>query len=123
MDEIAIYWITRLDTFKSLFELLSGISLVSIVAFGLISIIGSHDNDFISDTNLLNRFKRITHISFICCVVFCLINCFLPSTKEMFAIKCIPAIASKENIEKFKDISSNMLDATADYIKGLNKSR
>jgi hypothetical protein len=40
----------------------------------------------------------------------------------MFAIKCIPVIASKENIKKFKTIGNDMLDATAAYIKDLKKS-
>lgn len=123
MDDMTIYWITRLDTFKGLFEVLSVVSFISVAAFGIISVVGSYDNDMIYDTNLLNCFKRITRISCVCFTVFCLITCFLPSTKEMFAIKCIPIIASKENIEKFKGISESMLDATANYIKDLNKSR
>lgn len=123
MDEMTIYWITRLDAFKGVFELLCFVSFISVAGFGLMSIIGSYDNDIIYDTNLLNCVKRITRISCVCCAVFSLIICFLPSTKEMFAIKCIPVIASKENIEKFKGISDNMLDATANYIKELNKSR
>ena len=123
MDEMTIYWITRLDSFKGLFEFLCFVSFISVIAFGLLSVIGSYDNDIIYDTKLLNCFKRITRISCVCCAVFFLISSFLPSTKEMFAIKCIPIIASKENIEKFKGIGDNMLDATAAYIKDLNKSR
>ena len=123
MDEMTIYWITRLDAFKGLFGFLCFASVISVVGFGLLSIIGSYDNDIVYDTNLLNCLKRITRISCVCCVVFFLITSFLPSTKEMFAIKCIPAIASKENVEKLKSISNDMLDATAAYIKDLKKSK
>ena len=123
MDEMTIYWITRLDAFKGLFEFLCFASVISSLGFGLMSIIGSFDHDFIYDTKVLNCFKRITRISCLCATVFFLINSFFPSTKEMFAIKCIPIITSKENIEKFKGISESMLDATANYIKDLNKSR
>lgn len=123
MDEMTIYWITRFDAFKGLFELLGIVSCLSVIAFGIISIVGSYDNDFIYDTNLLNCIKRIARISCICCVVFSLICCLFPSTKEMFAIKCIPAIVSKENIEKFKDISNDMFDVTANYIKDLKKNK
>ena len=123
MDEMTIYWITRLDTFKEVFSFISVMSCITSVAMGVITLVGTYDNDMMYNDGLLKRLKQIACISFVCFTVFGLIYCFLPSTKEMFAIKCIPAIASKENVEKFKDISNDMLDATANYIKDLNKPR
>lgn len=123
MDEMTIYWITRLDAFKCLINFLGFASFISAIVFGIISVAGSYDNYVVYDEKLLRCFKHMTCISLICCAVFSLMNCFLPSTKEMFAIKCIPAIASKENVEKLKAISNDMLDATAAYIEDLKKNK
>jgi cytochrome b subunit of formate dehydrogenase len=121
MDEMTIYWITRFDTVKNALEFLSIISFIISAATGVTSFIASFDRDMMFDTDILKSFKLITRISFVCFAIFGFMYCFMPSTKEMFAIKCIPAIVSKENVEKFKDISDNMLDATATYIKDLKK--
>jgi cytochrome b subunit of formate dehydrogenase len=121
MDEMTIYWITRFDTVKNALEFLSIISFIISAATGVTSFIASFDRDMMFDTDILRNFKLTARISFICFAIFGFMYCFMPSTKEMFAIKCIPAIVSKENVEKFKDISDNMLDATATYIKDLKK--
>lgn len=39
----------------------------------------------------------------------------------MIAIKVIPQIASVNNVEKIKDISKDMLDITADWLKDMRK--
>ena len=54
-------------------------------------------------------------------MAFSLARTFTPTTKEMIAIKVIPQIASTENVEKIKDISKDMLDITADWLKDMRK--
>ena len=46
---------------------------------------------------------------------------FTPTTKEMVAIKVIPQITSVDNVEKIKDISKDMLDVTAEWLKDMRK--
>ena len=57
-----------------------------------------------------------------CIAMACsLVRTFTPTTKEMIAIKVIPQIASVNNVEKIKDISKDMLDITADWLKDMRK--
>ena len=46
---------------------------------------------------------------------------FTPTTKEMIAIKVIPQITSVDNVEKIKDVSKDMLDVTAEWLKDMRK--
>jgi hypothetical protein len=44
---------------------------------------------------------------------------FIPTTREMAAIKVVPALASPENCKKLKTISSDILDVAADWLKDI----
>ena len=39
----------------------------------------------------------------------------------MVAIKVIPQITSVDNVEKIKDVSKDMLDVTAEWLKDMRK--
>ena len=54
-------------------------------------------------------------------IVCSLARTFTPTTKEMIAIKVIPQMASVNNVEKIKDISKDMLDITAEWLKDMRK--
>ena len=57
-----------------------------------------------------------------CIAMTCsLTRTFMPTTKEMIAIKVIPQIASVNNVEKIKDISEDMLDITTVWLKDMRK--
>ena len=131
MTESMIYWITRLDgirglcfgiqTFAVLFAIL-GI-IVAIVAL-CISVTaeeeGSDDDARIASS--ICKFACKVWIPAFCIAMVCsLARTFTPTTKEMIAIKVIPRITSVDNVEKIKDVSKDMLDVTAEWLKDMRK--
>ena len=131
MTETMIYWITRLDsirgfcfgiqTFAVLFTILGVI--VAIVAL-CISVTaeeeGSDDDARIASS--ICKFACKVWIPAFCIAMVCsLARTFTPTTKEMIAIKVIPQMASVDNVEKIKDVSKDMLDITAEWLKDMRK--
>ena len=131
MTESMIYWITRLDEIR---EFCLGLQLISTIlaAVGIIGALatvcvktiaelqGSDDDARIADS--IRKFACKILIPTFCIATICsLARTFTPTTKEMIAIKVIPQIASVDNVEKIKDISKDMLDITADWLKDMRK--
>jgi len=87
MNEMTIYWITRLDGINALLCLCWIISLIA-VAFGFLSRVSTpeHDKRAIAVEN------KCMAIGFSLFALFLLVFVFTPTTKEMIAIKGIPAV-------------------------------
>ena len=131
MTESMIYWITRLDCIR---EFCHGIQLIA-VPFAVLGIvaaiaatcikIGAEEDGLDDDARIARSICKIAckvWIPAFCIAIACsLARTFTPTTKEMIAIKVIPQIASTENVEKIKDISKDMLDITADWLKDMRK--
>ena len=131
MTESMIYWITRLDgirgfcfgiqTFAVLFTILG---IIAAIVATSISVAFEEDGSD-DDARIANGICKIAckvWIPAFCIAIACsLARTFTPTTKEMIAIKVIPQIASTENVEKIKDISKDMLDITADWLKDMRK--
>lgn len=131
MTESMIYWITRLDEIR---EFCLGLQMISSI-FTTVGIIAalvatcykvvfelqeSDDDARIADS--IRKFACKILIPAFCIATLCsLARTFTPTTKEMIAIKVIPQIASVDNVEKIKDISKDMLDITADWLKDMRK--
>lgn len=78
----------------------------------------SDDDARIADS--IRKFACKILIHTFCIATRCsLTRTFTSTTKEMIAIKVIPQIASVDNVEKIKDISKDMLDITADWLKDM----
>ena len=131
MTESMIYWITRLDgirgfcfgiqTFGVLFTILGVIAAIAATCVGVASE-EDGDNDDARVANGICKIACKVWIPAFCIAIACsLARTFTPTTKEMIAIKVIPRIASTENVEKIKDISKDMLDITADWLKDMRK--
>ena len=130
MTESMIYWITRLDgihgfcfgiqTFGVLFTILGVIVAIAATCVGVAA---EEDGD--DDARVANGICKIAckvWIPAFCIAIMCsLARTFMPTTKEMIAIKVIPQIANVNNIEKIKDISKDMLDITSDWLKDMRK--
>ena len=128
MTESMIYWITRLDgihgfcfgiqAFAMVFAVLGIIAaLVSTCISASAEAEGSDD-----EARVASKIACKIWIPAFCIAMACsLARTFTPTTKEMIAIKVIPQIASTENVEKIKDISKDMLDITADWLKDMRK--
>lgn len=88
------------------------------------------DEDGCGDDEDYNRAKAV----FVFCCKFavptailatmCTLACiFVPTTKEMVAIKVIPAIASSEQASRLKGIGNDAIDVATEWFKSLAKAK
>ena len=129
MTESMIYWITRLDEIREFCLGLQNISTVfavigifaALITTCLKAAAESEGCDVdVRTTDNIRKFALKVFIPAFCIATLCsLARTFTPTTKEMIAIKVIPQIASVDNVEKIKDISKDMLDITADWLKDM----
>ena len=131
MTETMIYWITRLDgirgfcfeiqRFAVLFTILGVIAaLVSTCISASAEAEGSDDEARVA-SSICKIACKVWIPAFCIAIVCSLARTFTPTTKEMIAIKVIPQMASVNNVEKIKDISKDMLDITAEWLKDMRK--
>lgn len=128
MTESTMYWITRLDGLHSFFngiQVLSTIALfAAIVVFVITHIVmtiskdsGLDDSDYVI-AKLLNSIASKVLIPALSIVIGCsLVQVFVPTTKEMIAIKVIPTVATSDQASKLKDISNEALDIASAWLK------
>ena len=125
------YWITRLDgirgfcfgiqTFAVLFTILGVIAAIAATCISVTAEEEGSDDDARIASSICKFACKIWIPAFCIAMVCSLARTFTPTTKEMIAIKVIPQIASVNNVEKIKDISKDMLDITADWLKDMRK--
>ena len=131
MTESMIYWITRLDGIRGLcfgiqtFAVLFAILGIIAAIVALCIRVGAEEEGSDDDARIASGICKIAckiWIPAFCIAVVCsLARTFTPTTKEMIAIKVIPQIASVNNVEKIKNISKDMLDVTAEWLKDMRK--
>ena len=131
MTESMIYWITRLDgihgfcygiqTLAGVFAIVGITAAIIAVCIKIISEADGSDDDARVAGGICKIACKVWIPAFCIAMVCSLARTFTPTTKEMIAIKVIPQIASTENVEKIKDISKDMLDITADWLKDMRK--
>ena len=100
------------------------LGIVAAIAAACIRV-GAEEEGSDDDTRIASGICKIAckvWIPAFCIAIVCsLTRTFTPTTKEMIAIKVIPQMASVNNVEKIKDISKDMLDITADWLKDMRK--
>lgn len=121
ITESAIYWITRLDPIHDMFAAFFMISFIATIA--IIAAQAILRDDIWTDSN---KGKNVALADKLLCRVLPLIaglfllclagRTFLPTTKEMCAIKVIPAIANNEKLQNF---GFNMYDLAIEWMKEL----
>lgn len=131
MTESMIYWITRLDGIHGFCFGIQTIAVISTVIGAIVAIaaacikVSSEVEKSDDDARFASSICKIAckvWIPAFCIAIMCsLTRTFMPTTKEMIAIKVIPQIANVENVEKIKDISKDMLDITSDWLKDMRK--
>ena len=135
MTESTIYWITRLDEIKSLLDAFQTISTIIVaISFLFLAVLlcvrcdekyryGTGTRDYMT-ISIICKYAYMVFIPAFCiAMTSAFAKTFIPTTREMIAIKVIPCIANDESIEKIKDISKDMLDITADWLKNTKKSK
>ena len=131
MTETTMYWITRLDGVRSLLDssgMLCGVVFFAGALFWVIfaSIRKANerynrddhvDSDWAQANAIANTAKPFALWGLALSTVFSVALVFIPTTREMVAIKVIPAIASPEMREKLKDVSRDFVDVAAEWLK------
>ena len=131
MTESMIYWITRLDgirglcfgiqTFAVLFAILGIIAAIVALCISVTAEEEGSDDDARIASSICKFACKVWIPAFCIAMVCSLARTFTPTTKEMIAIKVIPQITSVDNVEKIKDVSKDMLDVTAEWLKDMRK--
>lgn len=115
MSEQDLYWLTRLDSLR---ELMSGFALLFLMV-GVLYIVPRLVSWADSDVPKIFR-SRVAFVLSVLAVVVGLVlvagKAFVPTTKEMAAIKVIPMITNNEDV---KEIGKDVLDLAKDYVKEL----
>ena len=114
-----IYWLTRLDEFG----ILLGIVFVCIVIVSLSNVIGgfiamdaastdqlyNHPDRLEEDKyNIKVRFGRAIKCAMVALLI-CVVNSFIPSTKQAAAIIVIPKIANSEVVAEMGDTAKELV--------------
>lgn len=113
ITESALYWILKLDDIRAL--LTGGTIILSIISIVLIvvTIVQTYDDSLFDDSTW--RRSAFTRLAvYITLIVFSIALVLLPSTKQMAAIKGIPAIV---NSEAARNVSSDVKEL---YKLGVN---
>ena len=131
MTESMIYWITRLDgihgfcygiqTIAVVFAIVGITAAIISVCIKITSEAEGSDDDARIASSIFKIACKVWIPTFCIAMACSLARTFTPTTKEMIAIKVTPQIASTETVEKIKDISKDMLDITADWLKDMRK--
>ena len=112
ITETTLYWITRLDNINAFLGILLALSIFAAAVFLIIRV----HPDCTSDERRLGRLGLRLMIPFI--FIFSLGLVLLPTTKEMCAIKVIPALV---NNEKIQGIGDRALTLANEWMDGLLK--
>lgn len=96
ITESELYWITRLDNFSTAACICIVISAILLV----MSIIGVLMSLSDNDQECRSFFRRFLVASLICFIFIGIGAIFIPTTKEMAAIKGIPAIANSKFVSQ-----------------------
>ena len=133
MTESTMYWLTRLDHVHSFLNgfgaLLAIVGIIttaaSIVAWAMRSANAHYntenhiDLDWKFANGVLKIIRPIAVLAVSLCITVDVLTVFIPTTREMAAIKVVPALASPENCQKLKTISSDILDVASDWLKDI----
>ena len=136
MSGLDIYWLTRLDSLRGL---LNGFHILVIISFAVsigFIIFGycmcksnesynddSHvDPDWAMGCRMLKFAKPSAIISFCFACILAVAISFIPTTKEMASIIVLPKIVSSENTAKLEDISKDMIDIAASWLKDIKEN-
>ena len=112
ITETTLYWITRLDNINAFLGILLALSIFAAAVFFIIRV----HPDCTSDEQRIGKLGFLLVIPFV--FVFSLGLVLLPTTKEMCAIKVIPALV---NNEKIQGIGDKALTFANEWMDGLLK--
>ena len=117
ITESTIYWITRLDCLCTIINTVGVLSIVFSLFLGICTLCAWGDTHYLrEDAKTVKIFLTFTFISFFFGLMVLITRPFVPTTKEMCAIKVIPAIANNEN---FKGLSNQVYELGKEWLDEL----
>lgn len=137
MTESTLYWITRLDQIYSfcnglgtLLAILAVLGVITLTIFKIIKEVNREfnrgndlDRDFKTASSAISALKLPTISCIIGAVFMSFVTVFIPTTKEMTAIKVIPQFATQENCQKLQAMSKDLLDITAKWLEDVKNAK
>lgn len=109
LTEMNVYWITRLDGFQAAASVIGALGTLAALIFLIVSIV------FWYEEENAGMFKTALPLFFVPLLLI-LGSLFIPTTKEMCAIKAIPMIVNNEEVQEIPD---KVLELATEWIEGL----
>lgn len=118
MTGFELYWITRLDAICDVLMVVSAISFMILVICCVLYCMTEFDHDTYAIATIKSMLKLFIPIFLVSTAMVM----FIPNTKEMFAIKIIPQLATVENCEKLKSMNNYAIDNALNWLKEMSKN-
>lgn len=130
MTESTIYWLTRLDAIRNAISICGTFTavlfVVGVIACAVAFITRETTTYEAEEEKACNLFNKSIKPTIWLCVLSMLLmfaNAFIPSTRDMIAIKVIPVVANEENVDKISSISKDFLDVTAKWLDDMKMNK
>ena len=119
ITESTIYWITRLDDLKQVSALMFLFAIITTLVLGFIT--GCVHSDYEGDER--KRYKKLlARLYFIPIVLFIFASThpFIPTTKEMCAIKVLPLVMNDDTVQ---EIPSDIAELAHKWLEELKPKK
>lgn len=112
-----MYWLTRLSAIGNGLAFI--IFLLFFIAFGqLVAGCIMKDDDCTDETG--TKLIKTSPLTAVAAIVLLLVNCMLPTTKDMAAILILPRIA---NSEKVQTVGNHLYDLAVEWMEDLRPAK
>ena len=125
-----MYWLTRLDHINLLFLWIMLSCILTIIIFGLAQLILRDNNSWESKEKVDRQIKLADKLLFkglptaaSILLLVALVRAFVPTTKEMAAIKVVPIIANSEAVGKLGDSATTLIDLANAWMEELKPNK
>lgn len=113
ITEIGMYWLTRLTSLK---DGIIGLGVGMMVLFGVIGCL-SLMGWLLENSKYGKKWFKYSILAFMLGGLIAISNIFIPTTKEMCAIKAIPIIANNEQIQELPNKVIELANEWIDELK------
>lgn len=114
-----MYWLTRLDGVRDM----AGCILIPSTIALLFCAVGYGVAVAEDDDSAMKKIKPPLRLSIVFSVIAAAVMLFLPTMREMAAIKVVPMIANSESVKKLGDVGDNMLDLANEWLQELKPKK
>lgn len=114
VTEFEMYWLTRLDGIKFILQLIGAVCVAFSVI--LIFVFGTINDDNNNSSKNPKMIKRMLLLVFASSILYCS-AVFVPTTKEMCAIKLVPVIINNEVVQELPNKVVNLANDWIDELR------